>query len=427
MKINTIKKQTAVFSLLCGLFLIAITATAGDVDNCIECHSVLHEEITETFVQGVHAKSNLSCVDCHGGDASKEDEDEAMDPKRGFVGVPAHADQPNFCGKCHSDPVYMGNYNASLPTDQVDKYWTSEHGLLLKKGDNKVAVCTGCHGVHGILPPDLPKSKVFPVNVPATCGACHSDEEYMAEYDIPTHQYAQYVDSSNVHGFALLHKRDLSAPACNDCHGNHGAHPPGSESVALVCVQCHSFNGKLYLNSPHKEAFEGFEVPACAFCHQIRPTLDDPHGSIHTIVSPTHKLAGTDEKAVCSQCHAEDEVGWNTASAISSWRDSLEYNLEAAHKLLEDVEQRGFEISDAKWALENDVKQAKMKLRTMTHSFNMEKYQESYMFADSVLQAVLNEGYNAEAELGGRYVYYVVITIFILLFAVLLAVKIKSL
>ena len=94
---------------------------------------------------------------------------------------------------------------------------------------------------------------------------------------------------------------------------------------------------------------------------------------------------------------------------------------------MEDVEQRGFEISDAKWALENDVKQAKMKLRTMTHSFNMEKYQESYMFADSVLQAVLNEGYNAEAELGGRYVYYVVITIFILLFAVLLAVKIKSL
>lgn len=421
------KKTKTIFSLLSGLFLLVNFAVAADANSCLECHSVLHEEITEAFMQDVHAKSGMSCVDCHGGDASKEDEEEAMDPKRGFVGVPKHTDQPNFCGKCHSDPGYMGNHNASLPTDQVDKYWTSVHGQQLKKGDNKVAVCTSCHGVHGILSPQLPKSKVFPVNVPATCGACHSDAEYMAEYGIPTNQYEQYIDSSNVHGFALLHKRDLGAPACNDCHGNHGAHPPGSESVALVCIQCHSFNGNLYKASAHKEAFEAFEVPACAFCHQKEPLLDNPHGTIHTIVVPTHKLVGTNESAVCSQCHSEDEVGWITAEAISAWRDSLKHNLETAHALLEDVEQKGFEISDAKWMLKNDVNQAKMQLRTMTHSFDMAKYQESYMVADSVLQAVLVAGHEAEAELGGRYVYYIVMTFFILLFAVLLAIKIKSL
>ena len=32
--------------------------------------------------------------------------------------------------------------------------------------------------------------------------------------------------SKSVHGKALLEKGDLSAPTCNNCHGNHGAAPP---------------------------------------------------------------------------------------------------------------------------------------------------------------------------------------------------------
>jgi hypothetical protein len=38
---------------------------------------------------------------------------------------------------------------------------------------------------------------------------------------IPHNQYEKFARS--VHGIALLKKHDSGAPACNICHGNHGA------------------------------------------------------------------------------------------------------------------------------------------------------------------------------------------------------------
>ena len=52
------------------------------------------------------------------------------------------------------------------------------------------------------------------------------------------HQFADYQKS--VHYAALTKGNDLSAPTCNDCHGNHGAAPPGVGSVANVCGTCHA-------------------------------------------------------------------------------------------------------------------------------------------------------------------------------------------
>ena len=54
----------------------------------------------------------------------------------------------------------------------------------------------------------------------------------MAGYNIPTDVVTKYKQS--VHYEALTKKGDLSAPTCNICHGNHGATPPGVESVANV-------------------------------------------------------------------------------------------------------------------------------------------------------------------------------------------------
>ena len=67
----------------------------------------------------------------------------------------------------------------------------------------------------------------------------------MKEYGIPTDQYEKY--SKSVHGVALLQKHDLGAPACNKCHGNHGATPPGVESISKVCGTCHALNADLVL------------------------------------------------------------------------------------------------------------------------------------------------------------------------------------
>ena len=36
----------------------------------------------------------------------------------------------DFCGICHSDAEYMKERKPLLPVDQLQKYWTSEHGKL---------------------------------------------------------------------------------------------------------------------------------------------------------------------------------------------------------------------------------------------------------------------------------------------------------
>ncbi|MGZ5495318.1 MAG: cytochrome c3 family protein, partial [Candidatus Aminicenantales bacterium] len=51
-----------------------------------------------------------------------------------------------------------------------------------------MAVCTDCHGVHGILSARMPKSTTVPWNIPQTCGRCHADKGLMEGYRIPTDQ-----------------------------------------------------------------------------------------------------------------------------------------------------------------------------------------------------------------------------------------------
>ena len=85
---------------------------------------------------------------------------------------------------------------------------------------------------------------------------------------------------------------DLSAPTCTTCHGNHGAAPPGVDSVQNVCSKCHVFQAQMYDKSSHKAAFQSAGLPGCVVCH-------GNHGISH----PTDAKLGTGPQAVCMQCH----------------------------------------------------------------------------------------------------------------------------
>ncbi|TPW22082.1 MAG: hypothetical protein FD126_26 [Elusimicrobia bacterium] len=139
--------------------LVLLMAVGAAADTCVKCHATLedkHAAIIKSFPRDIHKEKGLSCASCHGGDATKEDMGESMDPAKGFVGVPAPAEMAQFCGKCHSDPNFMRRYNPSLPTDQAAKYATSNHGLRLKGGNLGVATCASCHPAHSIRPPKDP-------------------------------------------------------------------------------------------------------------------------------------------------------------------------------------------------------------------------------------------------------------------------------
>ncbi len=402
-------------------------------DQCYTCHETMGDKASTLFKKDVHYVRGLSCADCHGGDRNSDDIEASMSRRAGFVGIPSgdaisaacarcHSDSVRMskfgsnlpvgqlqalmngshgkmatsgrsrilqcttchrahgivsarspaspvhplrvvqtCSQCHANASYMKLYNPSLPVDQLDKYKTSVHGIRHARHDAKAAVCSSCHGSHEILPATSFKSKVFASNLPETCGHCHSDSVYMKEYGIPTTQVGDF--STSVHGVALLKKRDLSAPACNDCHGNHGATPPGVESISKVCGKCHALNADLFSSSPHKRAFDDEQLPECETCH-----------GKHAILPATVGMLGVDSSAVCHRCHAkESDKGYRAARDMRRWIDSLAVEERVALALINEAEQKGMEVGEAKFKL-RDVNQARLESRTMVHSFNEKKF-----------------------------------------------------
>ena len=467
------------------LFAATLIARASGPDQCVTCHETLGDKVSSLYRTDVHRAKGISCAGCHGGNPSKEDMEEAMSPSAGFIGVPkgdvisercasCHGQESRMkqyasklpvdqyasysasvhgqlavsgkerilqcttchnahgivspsnaaspvhplravatCTRCHSDAAYMRLYNPALPVDQLAKYRTSVHGSRNAKGDAKVAECASCHGSHDIRPASDVKSRVYATNLPTTCAKCHSDAALMKPYGIPTNQYEAFAGS--VHGIALLQKHDLAAPACNDCHDNHGAIPPGIESISKVCGTCHALNADLFSKSPHKQAFDALDLPECETCH-----------GNHAIVAATEQLLGVDTGAVCSRCHSpENNVkGYATAKMMRLLVDSLDRAEERARQLVEEAEQKGMEISEAKFKL-RDARQARLQSRTAVHSFNGEQFQETIGTGLQTASFVAGEANNAIDEFYYRRTGLGIATLIITILAVSLLLLIR--
>jgi predicted CXXCH cytochrome family protein len=334
----------------------ACRSAAATDDTCVLCHAELPEPLNtpvEAMRHDIHAQKGLTCVDCHGGDATAMDMT-AMSPEKGFRGHLERAQIPAFCGRCHADGAYMRRFDPRLPTDQLQQYWTSVHGQRLQVGDAKVATCVSCHGAHGVLAPDQADSRVFAANVPATCGGCHSNADYMAEYGIPTDQEARYRHS--VHGDLLFVQRDFSAPTCNDCHGNHGASPPGASSIAEVCGVCHANNAALFVKSPHRHAFDERGLPECVACH-----------SNHDIQRTSDAMLGGGADAVCVRCHASGSAGYEAAVRMRDAIDHLRAVMAETEATLTSAKRMGMEVSEEEYALRETVRPQLIMVRTQTH------------------------------------------------------------
>jgi predicted CXXCH cytochrome family protein len=388
---------------------------AAAADSCVACHTDLGDELAapvEGMKTDVHAKAGLSCADCHGGDPADSDMT-AMDEKKGFVGRPAPADIPVLCGRCHSDENFMRRYNPQLPTDQLAAFRTSVHGRRLAAGDTKVANCVSCHGVHGILAPSDAHSPVHAMNVPTTCARCHSDSAYMAGYGIPTDQLAKYQRS--VHAHLLLVQRDVGAPACNDCHGNHGAFPPGADSVAMVCGQCHPINKDLFLASPHRAAFQQRGLPECVTCH-----------GNHEVVNATDEMLGTAATSVCIGCHAPGSNGHAAAARMRSSVDGLRQAIAAAEAAVGSATTAGMEMGEEEVALQT-AREALIQTRNQVHAFDPAKVEKAAGEATATAQGVEQRALAALVELGNRRWLATIPLGMIALVGVLLYAKIRAL
>ncbi|HXG94644.1 MAG TPA: multiheme c-type cytochrome [Blastocatellia bacterium] len=345
-------------------------ASAEKKDSCVECHSQMADAApaiaapVEQMKGDVHSSHGFSCVDCHGGDAGADDMTEAMSRAKGFVGKPEPKAVPAFCGKCHSNAEQMKKFAPALRIDQEREYRTSVHGKLLEQGDRNVATCISCHGSHGVRAVNDPLSAVYPLNVAETCSKCHANADYMKSYNIEHDQYEKY--KSSVHAKALYEKQDLSAPTCNDCHGNHGAAPPGIASVSNVCGQCHARQSTLFAQSPHKAAFDAVGFGECIECH-----------SNHDIAQPSDEMIGVGEKSVCILCHdaREDNKGYVAARQMRARMDELAASIKSASDILTKAERAGMEVSRPKFEL-NEARDALTHARVLIHSFSTDEVEK---------------------------------------------------
>ncbi|MCL4540062.1 MAG: cytochrome c3 family protein [Bacteroidetes bacterium] len=482
-------KKTIIFLVIPAVIALSNVSNARTqekkpVDKCLSCHTDIGSGEAASYMNDVHFKAGVTCADCHGGDPTVEDQDAAMSPKKGYIGVPKPSAIPQMCGnchgparttfrneyhlddvmdqfmssvhgralnqssdgptcischgihnivdinsgkspvyptnvtktcaRCHSNPDYMKKFNPGLPVDQYEKYLTSVHGERNKAGDPKPATCVSCHSNHLIRPVKDPRSPVYPTNIPQTCAKCHSNKEYMAQYHIPTDQYANYKES--VHGIALLKNSDLSAPACNSCHGNHGAVPPGVSSVASVCGTCHQANADLFDKSVHRAAFAKAKFPGCVVCH-----------SNHFVRPPTDAMIGFDSDAVCGKCHkntATDSAA-GAIVAIRSTLDSLTRGRKDAEVLLSRAEQLGMDVSDAIYSLK-DVNQSLVEARVQVHSFAAPSVKSAAAPGLEIVTEARKSALGAVDEYYFRRHGLSVATLIITLLAVLLFLKIRQ-
>lgn len=394
---------------LVALLLADPLAAAPATNTCVDCH----EDLLEKAGGDVHRAAGLSCVDCHKGDPSAEEQERAMDPRKGFLGRPKAAAVARLCGGCHSDIERMRVINPRLPTDQLAQYRTSEHGKrAFASNDERVATCVSCHGSHGVRHVQDPASTASKGHIVETCTGCHN-AVYMKGVSIPTDQLAKYTES--VHGQRRLKERDPGAPACSDCHGNHGAAPPGVYAVTHVCGKCHVTQAELFEASSHAGNFRDAGVPPCTSCHNH-----------HDVFATSDEMLGTGPRGACSSCHEPgdhcDQATIRMRQGLARLTTALETakaSLASAERLGMDVERPTYDLAAGSEAL--------VRARVAIHSFSEPAFEKVIAEGAEVAQDVDKAAQAKLAEYRYRRHGLAAASAMLLLFAALLVVKARRL
>ena len=128
-------------------------------DTCGMCHS----EVVEQYRASVHGQALAQGH--HAGAALHRLPRRTLHP---------HAHQRSFPGERRATfaiPAETATATCScrsrfgLPADRLVSFDASFHGLAAKEGNETVANCASCHGVHNILPSSDPQSTINPKNL----------------------------------------------------------------------------------------------------------------------------------------------------------------------------------------------------------------------------------------------------------------------
>ena len=125
-------------AIIISLLAFGATASAQQTSRCADCHyaqnnAPAHDHLFD-WDRSPHARNNVGCEKCHGGNASVF---EASLAHRGVLNPadkksPVHrTNLPATCGGCHVGPFVA--------------FQESRHYELLKSGDDHGPTCSTCH------------------------------------------------------------------------------------------------------------------------------------------------------------------------------------------------------------------------------------------------------------------------------------------
>lgn len=355
------------FCLAAILSGVSVAPASGE-SQCGVCHP----EERVVYEKSDHAKEDVGCEDCHGGDPLSRTVEKAHAGE--FSGLTDRLAIPEMCATCHADLELMGPYNLSV--DQYAIYQTSQHGRAVASGEPRSAVCTDCHGVHEIRSPADPTSAAHPRNLSKTCSRCHADEGLMERYGLDPGLVEEYQNS--VHGLTLIEGAVAAAPSCASCHGVHGATPPGVGDVDKVCGGCHTETRAAFREGPHYAAMLDAGIAECASCH-----------GHHEIRRFTHE----DLETVCVECHEEGSeeaaLGVKFATLIASATESVD----AAESLVAEAERSAILDEDHLSGIEA-ARTALQEVSPLVHAVSLEPVEEVTRRARSVGEQVQHELYS---------------------------------
>jgi predicted CXXCH cytochrome family protein len=259
------------------------------------------------------AQAEADCLGCHG-DKSLQD---AAGHSVGVDGDVFHASLHGSmkCGDCHTTIKDYPHPDQVTPVKCEGCHTGEAEGLVGSVHANRAEhPCTSCHGdAHAIFPKSDPRSAVYPLNVPHTCGNCHGNDALAKKHGMPN-VYPMYLDS--IHGFALSKEGLLVAANCQSCHGSHHilSHadpqsPTYKTNIPKTCGQCHAGITANYLGGVHGKAVASgnLNAPVCSDCH-----------TAHAILQPTEATFRMQSTPICGSCHKDK---------LSTYRDTFHSQL----------------------------------------------------------------------------------------------------
>lgn len=364
-------------------------------EQCAVCHGELAQELARS----VHGPASIGCTTCHGGEPGTVDMTEAhgllLDP------LTDPRDSVEACGQCHADPARMKA--SGLRTDALSLYRTSHHGVGLAQGGTDVATCVSCHGAHEVLSASDPRASTHRANQAETCGLCHADPERMAPHELSPDVVAEYAAS--VHGRAIAGEGRLSAPACADCHGAHGAAPPTVEQVGQVCGECHTQARRWFEQGPHGAAARAGKLEECLSCH-----------GHHTVVSPSPEMLLGDAAGHCGSCH-QDASALDAAAAIHADLSRLDERIAETERTLARAGAEGLFLESERGYLD-EARSLRRRAGPLTHSLSSELLDDLMNRGDAMIAQTLESLEVKHRALRDRRiftaVYFVVIAALVL-------------